>query len=66
MSEALSPDTIREGFLCPVCHRDLRSPHLLLTHFETSHSEEQDLLRSIKGRLCCDLYKFTPLTIHSI
>lgn len=49
MAETKPADAIREGFLCPICHRDLRSPNLLLTHFESSHSEEQDLLRSIKG-----------------
>lgn len=42
--------SIREGFLCPVCHKDLRSPKNLLAHFENQHSEEQDLLRSIKGK----------------
>lgn len=44
-------EEIREGFLCPVCHKDLRSPTNLLAHFETVHSEEQDLLKSIKGQL---------------
>lgn len=42
-------EKIIEGFLCPVCHKDLRSPNNLLEHFESVHSEEQDLLSSIKG-----------------
>ncbi|KAL3287243.1 hypothetical protein HHI36_001719 [Cryptolaemus montrouzieri] len=45
MAEA---NTFREGFLCPVCHKDLRSPQKLITHFQDSHSEEQDILKSIK------------------
>lgn len=40
---------IPEGFLCPVCHENLRSQKKLLAHFETEHSEEQDLIKSIKG-----------------
>nr|CAI5848620.1 unnamed protein product [Callosobruchus analis] len=38
-----------EGFLCPKCMKDLRSPQNLISHFESSHSEEQDLLKSIKS-----------------
>lgn len=43
------PDThIQEGFLCPVCYKDLRSRSNLIAHFEDFHSEDQDLLKSIK------------------
>ncbi|KAJ8925922.1 hypothetical protein NQ315_009774 [Exocentrus adspersus] len=45
MAEA---DSIREGFLCPICHKDMRSPNNLITHFQDLHSEEQDILKSIK------------------
>ncbi|XP_044263653.1 rabenosyn-5 [Tribolium madens] len=48
MAEA---NLIREGFLCPICHKDLRSPNNLIAHFQDLHSEEQDILKSIK-----DLY----------
>ncbi|XP_018570987.1 rabenosyn-5 [Anoplophora glabripennis] len=40
--------TIKEGFLCPICHKDLRSPNNLIAHFQDLHSEEQDILKSIK------------------
>ncbi|KAJ8967405.1 hypothetical protein NQ314_002912 [Rhamnusium bicolor] len=45
MAEA---NTIQEGFLCPMCHKDLRSPNNLIVHFQDLHSEEQDILKSIK------------------
>ncbi|CAH1364190.1 unnamed protein product [Tenebrio molitor] len=48
MAEA---NLIKEGFLCPICHKDLRSPNNLIAHFQDLHSEEQDILKSIK-----DLY----------
>ncbi|XP_030759520.1 rabenosyn-5 [Sitophilus oryzae] len=40
---------IQEGFLCPICLKDMRSPNNLITHFQDLHSEEQDILKSIKG-----------------
>ncbi|CAG9856769.1 unnamed protein product [Phyllotreta striolata] len=46
MAEA---DSIQEGFLCPICHKDLRSANNLISHFQDLHSEEKDLLSSIKG-----------------
>ncbi|KAF5297120.1 hypothetical protein FQA39_LY02700 [Lamprigera yunnana] len=48
MAEWNPTSHIQEGFLCPVCYKDLHSPSNLLTHFEELHSEEQDLLKSIK------------------
>ncbi|XP_076259952.1 rabenosyn-5 [Rhynchophorus ferrugineus] len=39
---------IQEGFLCPICHKDMRSPNNLITHFQDLHSEEQEFLKSIK------------------
>ncbi|CAH0550029.1 unnamed protein product [Brassicogethes aeneus] len=41
-------EAIAEGFLCPICHKDLRSPGNLIAHFQDLHSEEQDILKSIK------------------
>lgn len=52
MAQGTSSDKILEGFLCTVCHKDLRSPQNLLAHFESQHSEDQDLLSSIKGKYC--------------
>ncbi|XP_026747650.1 rabenosyn-5 [Trichoplusia ni] len=41
-------DEILEGFLCPICKADLKSASQLTSHFESLHSEEQDVLRSLK------------------
>lgn len=43
-----SNEQILEGFLCPICKVDLKTPDLLTTHVENSHSEDQDLLKSFK------------------
>ncbi|XP_066245412.1 rabenosyn-5 [Euwallacea similis] len=40
---------IQEGFLCPICLKDLRSPSNLIAHFQDLHSEEQEFLKSFKG-----------------
>ncbi|XP_041976863.1 rabenosyn-5 [Aricia agestis] len=45
---AASEDEILEGFLCPICKADLKSATQLTSHFESLHSEEQDVLRSLK------------------
>lgn len=42
-------DEILEGFLCPICKEDLRSPDRLTAHFDSAHSDDdQDLLKSFK------------------
>lgn len=41
-------DQILEGFLCPICKTDLKTPDRLTAHVESDHSEEQDLLKSFK------------------
>uniref|UniRef100_A0A1A9ZP53 FYVE-type domain-containing protein n=1 Tax=Glossina pallidipes TaxID=7398 RepID=A0A1A9ZP53_GLOPL len=38
---------ILEGFLCPICHEDLKSLEFLTEHFEKTHTEEQDALKSM-------------------
>uniref|UniRef100_A0A182JMS6 Uncharacterized protein n=2 Tax=Anopheles atroparvus TaxID=41427 RepID=A0A182JMS6_ANOAO len=43
-----SDSEILEGFLCPICKSDLRTPERLTVHVEQEHSEEQDLLKSLK------------------
>lgn len=48
MAEAEGTE-VKEGFLCPMCHKDMRSPNNLIAHFQDLHSEEQDILKSIKG-----------------
>lgn len=47
---AVEQNSVKEGFLCPICHKDMRSPNNLITHFQDLHSEEQDILKSIKGK----------------
>lgn len=42
---------IIEGFLCPICKADLGSPKRLETHFQEEHTEDQDVIKSIKGLL---------------
>lgn len=39
---------ILEGFLCPVCKADLGTALQLHTHFQ-EHTEDQDVLKSLKG-----------------
>lgn len=42
-------DEVLEGFLCPICKEDLRSPDRLTAHFDSAHSDDdQDLLKSFK------------------
>ncbi|GAB0099419.1 rabenosyn-5 [Sergentomyia squamirostris] len=43
-----SDGEILEGFLCPICKDDLKTPERLTNHVETQHSEEQDILKSLK------------------
>lgn len=45
---AANDDEILEGFLCPICKADLKSASQLTSHFESLHSEEQDVLKSLK------------------
>lgn len=39
-----------EGFLCPICKSDYGTAMKLLNHFQDEHSDEQDLLKSFKGK----------------
>lgn len=43
-------ENVLEGFLCPICKEDLKSPDRLTAHFDTEHStdEDQDILKSFK------------------
>lgn len=40
---------IMEGFLCPICKRDEKNIDQLLQHFESAHSEEQDLVQTFRS-----------------
>ncbi|GCC47003.1 hypothetical protein chiPu_0031254, partial [Chiloscyllium punctatum] len=37
-----SEGAIREGFLCPLCLKDLQSVQQLQSHYEEAHSSEDD------------------------
>lgn len=41
---------VLEGFLCPMCKEDLKSPDRLTTHFDNVHSndDDQDFIKSFK------------------
>lgn len=43
-----SNEQVLEGFLCPICKVDMKTPDLLTNHVEYSHSEDPDLLKSFK------------------
>lgn len=41
---------VKEGYLCPICVKDLGNIEELTAHFESTHSsEEKDVLQSLKG-----------------
>lgn len=42
-------DLIREGFICPICMKDLGSALQLQKHFEEVHSDEKDALQHLRG-----------------
>ncbi|XP_019392087.1 PREDICTED: rabenosyn-5 isoform X1 [Crocodylus porosus] len=42
------PGEVREGFLCPLCLKDLQSFYQLQSHYEEEHSSED---RDVKGQL---------------
>ena len=41
-------DDILEGFLCPICMKDLASPSQLSSHFEEFHSNDKDILKQLR------------------
>ena len=44
-------DEVREGFLCPMCMKDLGTVSMLQEHFEEEHSnEDKDVLQQLRGR----------------
>ncbi|XP_046400318.1 rabenosyn-5 [Ischnura elegans] len=45
---ATGSEEILEGFICPICKKDLVTAILLSTHFQEEHNEDQDVLRSLK------------------
>ncbi|XP_022804104.1 rabenosyn-5-like [Stylophora pistillata] len=41
-------DDIKEGFICPMCMKDLGNASVLQRHFEESHSDDKDALRRMR------------------
>lgn len=42
MTNPFDEDIELEGFLCPMCKADLKTPDNLTSHFEKEHSESED------------------------
>ena len=45
----MESDDIKEGFICPICMKDLGNASVLQKHFEEVHSDDKDTLRQIRG-----------------
>ncbi|XP_034944042.1 rabenosyn-5 [Chelonus insularis] len=39
---------VLEGFLCPICMTDLKTPNQLTKHFEEVHNDDPEILKSLK------------------
>uniref|UniRef100_A0A8C8ZAV6 C2H2-type domain-containing protein n=1 Tax=Prolemur simus TaxID=1328070 RepID=A0A8C8ZAV6_PROSS len=48
MASLDDPGDVREGFLCPLCLKDLQSFYQLQSHYEEEHSGED---RDVKGQI---------------
>ncbi|XP_014246639.1 rabenosyn-5 isoform X2 [Cimex lectularius] len=42
------PSEVLEGFICPICKADFGNPRTLLSHFQEEHSDEQDLIKTLR------------------
>lgn len=59
---------IKEGFLCPICLKDLNSPTNLSDHFEEFHQNDGDVLqqlRSVFGKAKQKILKTSPVNESS-
>ena len=45
----MESEDIKEGFICPMCMKDLGNAAILQKHFEEIHSDDKDTLRQIRG-----------------
>lgn len=50
MNEVPDENIVLEGFLCPICKVDFGLDLKLYLHFQEAHGEDQDLVKSFKGR----------------
>ena len=46
---------VLEGFICPICMTDLKTPNLLTKHFEDVHNEDPEIFKSLKGHLLASI-----------
>lgn len=60
MASLDDPGEVREGFLCPLCLKDLQSFYQLQSHYEEEHSEDRDVKGQIKSK------KLGSFLFHSI
>lgn len=44
------PGEVREGFLCPLCLKDLQSFQQLQSHYEEHSSEDRDVKGQLKSK----------------
>lgn len=40
---------VLEGFICPMCMTDFKTPNYLTKHFEEFHNDDPEILKSLKG-----------------
>ena len=55
---------VKEGFLCPICLKDLKTPTNLSSHFEEAHQDEKHIiaqLRSVFGKAKRKILKQTEI-----
>jgi hypothetical protein len=60
MASLDDPGEVREGFLCPLCLKDLQSFYQLQSHYEEEHLEDRDVKGQIKSK------KWGSFSFHSI
>ena len=59
-----SSEDVLEGFLCPICMTDLKTPQQLTKHFEEFHNDDPEILKSLKG--LSFIFKFGQLSLFDL
>jgi hypothetical protein len=58
---------IREGFLCPMCMKDLGTVSQLQSHFEEAHStEDKATLNQLRGNIILLTYTVNSLNFNGM
>lgn len=63
MASLDDPGEVREGFLCPLCLKNLQSFYQLQSHYEEEHSGED---RDVKGQIKSKRREFFAYPILSV